>query len=134
MRLVRAGTEVPAYLSAVLLDDDFVFAGLLLGGESGFGGGLGFGGHLGLLVSLGFHLCADLLLLFLLSYVRGLFVREALHALFEAAQAFAESFAEFRQLLAAEQQNGYASDDKQVPRLKDVHDMSPCRIGHADEH
>jgi hypothetical protein len=48
----------------------------------------------------------------------GVVAGDALHAFFEAAEAFPEALAELGQLLAAEEKNGEACQDDEVPRLK----------------
>lgn len=45
-------------------------------------------------------------------------VVDALHAFFEAAEAFTEAFAELGQLLATEEKDGQAGQDNEVPRLE----------------
>jgi len=45
-------------------------------------------------------------------------VGHALHAFFEAAEAFTEALAELGQLFAAEEKDGEAYYDDDVPRLK----------------
>jgi hypothetical protein len=52
-------------------------------------------------------------------------VCHALHAFFEAAEAFAETFAELGQFASSEEHNQDDSDHNEVPGLKEFHGVSP---------
>src|SRR6266702_4954585 len=115
---------------AVLLDGFFALA--LFRRDFGFGGDTCFSRGFSFLIGFGFERLRILIrgdLDFLLLVVRVV-SGDALHALFEAAQTFAETLAEFRQLLAAEQQHRKAGNDDDVPRLKEsAHSSSPWQLG-----
>ncbi len=94
--------------------DDRGLGGVALGGcevrrrglgDGGLGGFVWFGGD-GVRVSGG------------LGFGLGVVAGDAFHAFFEAAEAFAEAFAEFRQFFAAEEKNGETRQNDEVPRLK----------------
>jgi hypothetical protein len=54
---------------------------------------------------------------------------DALHAFLKAAQAFADSLAEFGKFFAAEEQHGKAGNDDEVPRLKEISHTNTPRPG-----
>ena len=112
----------PYALVSGLLDDDFVLR-LLLRGKPCFRSGPRLRSHLGLLIGLCFQLFAFLL------FLRVVFLK-TLQTGLEAAQAFTQTLAKFRKLLAAKEHNNNEANDQQMRWLKQVaHRNSPCRIG-----
>lgn len=73
-------------------------------GGGGFGGFVGLGGD-GVRGVGGFYVGLDV-------------VVDTLHAFFEAAEPFTETLAKLGQLFAAEEKDGEACQDDEVPRLK----------------